>query len=121
MLSLEISRIGCIRTGNAGCTLIELMPAYQAGLHGLQAGDRIQVLYWMHELARADRRNLQIHPGKDPNLPRRGVFSLRSCTRPNPIGISETTIIEVREHGLVVNTLDTFDGSPLIDIKVIAS
>jgi tRNA (Thr-GGU) A37 N-methylase len=47
----------------------------------------------------------------------RGVFSLRSCTRPNPIGVSEVEIVEVRGSGLVVVGLDARDGSPLIDIK----
>jgi tRNA (Thr-GGU) A37 N-methylase len=32
-------------------------------LHGLAPGDRVLVLYWMHDLAHQDRRSLRVHPG----------------------------------------------------------
>jgi tRNA (Thr-GGU) A37 N-methylase len=39
--------------------------------------------------------------------------------RPNPIGVTEADVVEVRERGLVVEGLDAQDGSPLIDIKAV--
>jgi len=73
----------------------------------------------MHELGKAERRSLRVHPRGDIATPRRGVFALRSPMRPNPIGVSEVEVVEVRATGLVVIGLDARDGSPLIDIKAV--
>jgi len=45
------------------------------------------------------------------------VFSLRSPMRPNPIGVTEANVLEVRGASVVVEGLDALDGSPIIDIK----
>jgi len=116
-LSLDVKGIGVVRELDQGRSLLQVLPAYRAGLLGLSRGDRVQVLYWMHGLAHSDRRALQVHPGGEEDRPVRGVFALRSCTRPNPIGVTETEIVEVRDAGLVVVGLDARDGSPLVDIK----
>ena len=117
MLELDVRQIGVAHQGGDGQCLLALLPAYRAGLRGLEAGDRVQVLYWMHELGRADRRSLHAHPRGDLTAAQRGVFSLRSPNRPNPIGVSEAEIVEVRNGGLVVAGCDAREGSPLIDIK----
>lgn len=119
MLGLEVIRIGSVRDAGEGRCLLEVLPAYRVGLDGLVAGSRIQVLYWMHELKRSDRRSLRVHPRGDVNVPPRGVFSLRSPSRPNPIGVTEAEVVELRDGGLVVVGLDARDGSPLIDIKAV--
>jgi tRNA-Thr(GGU) m(6)t(6)A37 methyltransferase TsaA len=119
MLSLDVSRIGSVRNTGDGRSLLELLPPYRAGLEGMTPGDQVQVLYWMHELQHADRRSLCVTPRGDERLPQRGVFALRCPMRPNPIGVSDATVVERREHGLVVTQLDAHDGSPLIDIKAI--
>jgi tRNA (adenine37-N6)-methyltransferase len=117
MIGLEVIRIGCVRDAGDGRFLLEVLPTYLDALHGLTAGDRVQILFWMHELAHSERRLLRVHPGGDERREQRGVFSLRSCIRPNPIGVSEAEIVEVRATGLLVDGLDAWDGSPLIDIK----
>jgi len=117
MISLEVHRIGVCRQLKQGDCLLELLPQLVAGLNGISAGDRLLVLYWMHELNHPDRRALQVHPRGDTSRPRCGVFSLRSPMRPNPIGVTEVQVLEVREHALLVSGLDAKDGSPIIDIK----
>lgn len=117
MLNLDLVRIGLIRETGDGHSLLEVLPAFRAGLDGLESGDRVDVLYWMHELDKADRRSLYAHPRGDESKPRQGVFGLRSPMRPNPIGVSQVEVVEVRPAGLVVIGLDARDGSPLIDIK----
>lgn len=119
MLSLDIKAIGSVRDSGDGRFVLRLLPAYADGLHGVNAGDRIQVLYWMHELTHADRRSLLVHPRGDENVSLRGVFSLRSPMRPNPIGVTEVNVVEVRDVGLLVSGLDARDGSPIIDIKAV--
>jgi L-fuculose-phosphate aldolase len=117
LLELDVKQIGVAYQSGDGQCLLALLPAYRAGLYGLEAGDRVQVLYWMHELGRADRQSLRAHPRGDLTTAQRGVFSLRSPNRPNPIGVSEVEILEVRNGALVVAGCDAREGSPLIDIK----
>ena len=54
-------------------------------------------------------------PFLDENL--HGIFSCRHPNRPNPIGISTVKLVERRRNILLVEGIDTLDGTPLIDIK----
>jgi tRNA (adenine37-N6)-methyltransferase len=119
MLGLDVVRIGSVREAGDGRSLIEVLPAYREGLNGLASGARVQVLYWMHELKHSDRRTLRVHPRGDESAAQRGVFSLRSPMRPNPIGVTEVDVVEVQDAGLVVVGLDARHGSPLVDIKAV--
>ena len=47
----------------------------------------------------------------------RGVFSLRTPVRPNPIGTSIVQLVKVEGPVLLVRGLDCLDGTPLIDLK----
>jgi len=98
--------------------IIRLRPGLEAGLLGIEPGDRLQVLYWMHRLEEAHRQVLRVHPRGEKWRPKRGVFALRSPMRPNPIGVTEVRVKRVSEGELVVEGLDAFDGSPVVDIKV---
>lgn len=70
------------------------------------------IFYW---LDRAERDKLKgIPPGKTKE---RGVFSIRSPSRPNPIALCLVEVIEIEENVLRVKWLDALDGSLLIDIK----
>ena len=117
MLSTDLRPIGKVKRLSEEECLLEIRPSFAKGLEGLRPGDKIQVLYWMHELSFHDRRALLTHPGDDTSLPPRGVFSLRSCVRPNPIGVTVTEVSRVEETQIAVLGLDARDGSPLIDIK----
>jgi tRNA-Thr(GGU) m(6)t(6)A37 methyltransferase TsaA len=119
MIGLEVVRIGQVHDTGEGFTRLEVLPAYREAMEGLSAGDRVLVLYWMHQLTHADRRALRVHRGGDPEAPIRGVFSLRSPMRPNPIGVTEVDVVEVRDDGLLVLGLDARDGSPILDIKAV--
>jgi len=71
----------------------------------------------MHKLSEKDRKTLKVHPQGDRNKPLRGVFSLRSPMRPNPIGLTRVRITRREGNILFVKGLDALDGSPIIDIK----
>lgn len=91
---------------------IEVAPPWDAALDGIEAFERIEVLYWLH---RSRRDLIRQNPNHGPAS--RGTFSLRSPVRPNPIG---TAIVQlVRRDGpvLIVRGLDCLDGTPLIDLK----
>ena len=57
------------------------------------------------------------HPRGDCSQPRRGVFSLRSPRRPNPIGVTVVELISIDKNVLTVRGLDTFDGTPVFNLK----
>ncbi len=100
----ESSRVGTL----------EVFPEYAEGLDGIAVGQRIVVLFWLHQ---AIRDILKVHPRGDTSRELRGVFATRSPDRPNPIAISELTVLAVRGNRLEVSGLDILDGTPIIDIK----
>jgi tRNA-Thr(GGU) m(6)t(6)A37 methyltransferase TsaA len=98
---------------------LELAPLAGPGSMGIQPGDQILVLTWLHL---AQRDVLQVHPRGDRNRPLTGVFATRSPDRPNPIGLHRVLVLEVREQRLRVAPLEAIDGTPIVDIKpVLAS
>lgn len=100
---------------------LELLPQVVQGLSGIQSGDQLIVLTWLHL---ALRDVLQVHPRGDLNRPLTGVFATRSPDRPNPVGLHRVTVLEVvgAEGKLRVTRLEAIDGTPIMDIKpVLAS
>ena len=85
------------------------------GLVGLDLGDKVLVVFYFH---RSEEYELLQHPRGDPARPRRGVFTLRSPHRPNPIGITEVELLEVNNNVLTVRGLDAINGTPVIDLKL---
>ena len=88
--------------------------SFAAALDGVQVGDELLVLTWLHE---ADRRILQVHPRDDGRRPLTGVFATRSSDRPNPIGIHRVTVHAVDDLRLEVGPLEAIDGTPVVDLK----
>jgi len=114
---MNIEPIGRVIKQSPEESVLEIIPLYQDGLSGICAGNRLQVLYWMHELKEKDRQRLKVHPRGDKRRPLTGVFALRSPMRPNPIGVSDVRVVRVVENRVVVTGLDALDGSPIVDIK----
>ena len=93
---------------------LELTPQAAQGLMGINIGDELFVLTWLHL---AQRDVLQVHPRGDINRPLTGVFATRSPDRPNPLGLHRVSVLEVAEHKLRVAPLEAVDGTPIVDIK----
>jgi tRNA-Thr(GGU) m(6)t(6)A37 methyltransferase TsaA len=108
------------RQGDEGApeAWIELTPQAAPGLLGLQAGDELFLLTWLHL---AERDVLEVHPRGDLDRPLRGVFSTRSQDRPNPVGLHRVTVLEIDGHKLRVAPLEAIDGTPIVDIKPVLS
>ena len=107
-------RLSCPRPGRAdGPTCrIEVFAPWDKGLDSIGEFARLEVLYWLHE----SRRDLALQsPRSDGNA--RGVFSLRTPVRPNPIGTSIVQLLKVEGPMLFVRGLDCLDGTPLLDLK----
>ena len=91
---------------------IELFEPWVAGLDGLAQYARVEVIYWLH----LSRRDLVLQSPADDGVAR-GVFSLRSPVRPNPLGTSIASLVGVDGATVLVRGLDCLDGTPLLDLK----
>jgi len=88
--------------------------SFADGLDGLESGQEVFVVFWLHHSTGYELRQ---HPRGDATRAKRGVFSLRSPNRPNPIGITQVPIGRVAGNVLYVTDLDAFDGTPILDLK----
>jgi tRNA-Thr(GGU) m(6)t(6)A37 methyltransferase TsaA len=93
---------------------IELTGEAVPGLLGIQVGDELMLLTWLHQ---AQRDVLQVHPRGNPDTPLTGVFATRSPHRPNPIGLHQVSVLEIDGSRLKVAPLEAIDGTPIVDIK----
>jgi tRNA-Thr(GGU) m(6)t(6)A37 methyltransferase TsaA len=104
------------RQGDEGAphAYLILDSAVLAGLDGIAVGDEIVVLTWLHE---ADRRVLTVHPRGDLTRPKQGVFSTRSASRPNPIGLHRARVLSLDGIRMQVSGIEAIDGTPIVDLK----
>src|SRR5689334_147173 len=98
------------RQGSEGApdAWLEIEPRFAEALLGVETGQELIVITWLHE---ADRSVLQNHPRSDPNRPLTGVFYTRSPARPNPIGIHPVTVLETDGLRLKIGPIEAFDGT----------
>ena len=108
------SRADCPRQGGPDGPLcrIEVAEPWVAALDGIEAYERIEVLYWLHDA----RRDLVRQSPADDGATR-GTFSIRSPVRPNPIATSIAVLVSRDGPVLHVRGLDCLDGTPLLDLK----
>lgn len=91
---------------------IEIFDPWGPALSGVEAFERLEILYWLDR----SRRDLVLQsPASNGEV--HGTFSLRSPVRPNPIGTSIVKLEAVEGSTLLVRGLDCLDGTPLIDLK----
>jgi tRNA-Thr(GGU) m(6)t(6)A37 methyltransferase TsaA len=102
------------RDENAPEAWLELDPKYADALLGVNVGDQLILLTWLHQ---SNRETLQVHPRRIANAPLTGVFATRSPDRPNPIGLHEVTVLEISGNNLRVDSLECVDGTPILDLK----
>jgi L-fuculose-phosphate aldolase len=94
--------------------VLEILAPYQEAMTGIEVGQKIMVLFWLHQ---ARRDLLKVYPRGDRSRGLRGVFTTRSPMRPNPIALSELTVIGTGEGRIEVSGIDVIDGTPILDIK----
>ncbi len=114
---MKIYPIGLVRSNNQNSQKIEIFEDYSGGLKGIEDYRYVWVLYWFHKISKDKRKVLQVHPGGDFARPKRGVFTTRSPIRPNPIGLTRVKLLKREGNILIVQGLDAFEGSPVLDIK----
>jgi tRNA-Thr(GGU) m(6)t(6)A37 methyltransferase TsaA len=109
-------RAAAPRQGDEGApdASIEVLAGFVEALVGIQAGDELFVVTWLHE---ADRGLLQVHPRDDLSRPLTGVFATRSSDRPNPLGLHRVIVRALSGRELRVGPLEAIDGTPVVDLK----
>ena len=104
---------------------LEIEPRFTDALLGMEVGNELIVITWLHEAKRDVLRN---HPRSDESRPLTGVFYTRSPARPNPLGLHPVTLREIDPplrdgYGatsgtrLRIGPIEVFDGTPVVDIK----
>jgi tRNA-Thr(GGU) m(6)t(6)A37 methyltransferase TsaA len=94
---------------------LEIRPAYAAGLADIIPDQKIIIIFLFDQsppftedlLTQETRHSKEI----------KGVFSICSPRRPNPIGLSLVDVLAVDGSRLHVRGLDMFNGTPILDIK----
>ena len=115
--SYQVQPIGWVRKTD-GRTTIELYEEYRPALLGVDALDSIWVLYWFDRNdTPAQRAILQVHPRGNPDNPLRGVFATRAPVRPNLIAMSRCRVLAVEGNVIVIDEIDAFADTPVLDIK----
>lgn len=94
---------------------VEVFPEYRDGLRLIEDNTHLWIVGWFSD---AERDQLEIvRPEYISGHRRRGVFGLRSTTRPNSIGMSAVRLLDVQEGRLTLDYLDFLDGTLVLDIK----
>ena len=93
---------------------LEVSAEFAEGLAGIQAGQEIVLMTWLHL---SHRDTLKVHPRGDTSIPLTGVFATRSPDRPNPLGLHRVKVLAVDGRRLHVGPLEAIDGTPIVDIK----
>jgi len=128
LMNFEISPIGYVRSTlkersgaprqgweGAPDASLEIDRAFVEALEGIEAGQEIWILTWLHE---SERTVLKVHPRDCLEKPLAGVFATRSPDRPNPIGLHRAKILHREGAQRVrVQGLEAIDGTPVVDIK----
>ncbi len=114
----EVRFIGEVTRVEGDLSTIVVKPEYCPGLLRVEEHQRLMVLYWFHLRDDEEHRNtLQVVPRRHGETELTGVFTTRSPSRPNPIGVTAVDLIKVERCTLTVRGLDALEGSPVLDIK----
>lgn len=97
------------RTANSE---IHLVPGMSRFLTGVQEETTLTVVWYAHA---ATGLETTFARGLDGKIV--GPFASRTPARPNPVAISEVSLVEVRGLVVVVHGLDAIDGTPVLDLK----
>ncbi len=88
---------------------------YQKGLKGIESGQKIVVIFHFHKSSDFTPDLLIQQPPHHNE--KRGVFSICSPRRPNPVGMSVLDVLRLEDNVIDVQGIDMIDGTPILDLK----
>ena len=95
---------------------ITIDAAWSEALDGLEGFSHIWVLWWIDRFDDPPERQ-HVHPEGRSEMPLVGLLATRSPHRPYPIGLTAVRLLERRGRRLLVEGLDAFEGTFVLDIK----
>ncbi len=98
---------------SVACGAIEIFPEFESGLDGIEEMSHLMLFYVFHDALNC--RKLLVKPFLDDKP--RGASAARFYRRPNPIGFSIARLLQRNGPRLKIQSVDTMDGTPLLDIK----
>jgi len=111
----EVKRRGSVE----GC--VEVFPEYAEGLSGIDGFSHLILIAYLHK---HEDKPIKVRPRRLlrygfslEELPEVGVFATDSPDRPNPIALTIVRLLRRDGSRLLVEGLDLFDGTPVLDIK----
>jgi tRNA (adenine37-N6)-methyltransferase len=114
---LKFVPIGIVKDRKDDLKEVIIHDVFSNGLTGVDKCEHLWILYWMNRLSDEERDILLAHPQGKRLKKKQGIFSLHSPMRPNPIGMTRVKLIKRMGNELVVEGLDAFGGTPVLDIK----
>lgn len=101
------------RASRLGAT-VEIAAPFRPGLRGLAGYSHIAILTWLDR----SPRHLIVQSPRHSDTPR-GVFSLRSPLRPNPVGLHVVRVVklDIEAGRIEIDAIDVLDATPVIDVK----
>lgn len=103
---------------------LEVFEEFAPALEGIDGYSHLLVICYFDRLREEQIGPLQVRPRRLlrrgltlDELPLLGVLALDSPTRPNPIGLTLVRFTGREGNRLLVQGLDCFDGTPILDIK----
>ncbi len=87
-------------------------------LEGLQPAHQIMVIFY---LRRSKDQAWRQHPYGDKSQPLRGVFTLKSPHRPDPIGVTVVDLLGVDGNAFRAKGLDAINRTPVLDLRLTMS
>lgn len=113
----SVHPVGYVEKHN-GITTVVLKQQYLPGLLRLDDFSHVWVIWWFDQNDTPEMREiLQVHPRRDSHNPLSGVFATNAPVRPNLIGLTLCKIIAVNENVVEIDSIDAFDGTPVLDLK----
>lgn len=117
MDSFQVFAVGKVKK-DSEITTIEIYKEYADALLGLDQFSHVIVLYWFHKNDTPEKRSvLRVHPRHNMSNPLTGVFACHSPCRPNLIGLSVCKILSIKGNVILIDSIDAFNDSPVIDLK----
>ncbi len=99
--------------GSSGKIILEPGQNFEQALEDLDGFEKIWLIYQFDR--NANWKPKVLPPRADRT--KRGVFATRSPHRPNPIGLSLVTLLEIDGRNIFVDGVDILDKTPIFDIK----
>lgn len=113
---LTLQAIGRVSEGGQERAEIEIEPAWEEALDGIEGFSHIWILWWLDRFE-TPPASPRVHPERREELPAVGLFATRSPHRPCPIAMTAVRLLSRQGRRLLVEGLDAYAETPVLDIK----